>query len=79
MFDSAKKLGKRGLSVVGDLGIFSYMGKIKELDDYELSLPKNYDKCIKCLCLYHQQDFNNLPHEKKQSLVEHHDKIIKIV
>ncbi len=38
MVDSAKKLGKKGLSVIGDLGTFSYKGKIPEIVDYELSL-----------------------------------------
>ena len=78
MVECAKKLGKKGLSVIGDLGIFSYKGKIPELVDYELSLSKYYDRDIKCLCFYHQQDFNNLTNEQKQSLFEHHDEVINI-
>jgi len=78
MVECAKKLGKKGLSVIGDLGIFSYKGKIPELVDYELSLTKYYDLDIKCLCLYHQQDFNNLTDEQKQSLFEHHDEVMNI-
>jgi hypothetical protein len=76
MIKRAAKMGNRGLSILGDMGAFYYMGKAKELLEYESSLPKQFDTNLnlnlKGLCLYHQTDFDKLSEEQKQELVKHH-------
>ena len=80
MIKHAAKMGNRGLSILGDMGAFYYMGKAKELLEYESSLPKQFDANLnlnlnlnlKGLCLYHQTDFDKLSEEQKQKLVKHH-------
>lgn len=72
------KMGKKGLSVLGDMGAYPHKSKHKELVDYELSLPTKFDVPMKGFCLYHQQDFDKLSEEQKQKLVEHHGKVLEI-
>lgn len=78
MVKQAKKRGKNGLSILGDLGAFQYKGKIKESVDYELSLPTKFDIDLKGLCLYSEKDFERFAEEQKQKLIEHHGMAIKI-
>ncbi len=78
MVKQAKKRGKNGFSVLGDLGAFQYKGKIKELVDYELSLPTKFDIDLKGFCLYNEKDFERFAEEQKQKLIEHHGMAIKI-
>ena len=73
------KMGKNGVSVLGDMGAYPYKSKYKELVDYELSLPTKYDTQLKGFCLYHQQDFDRFSDEQKQKLIEHHGKALKII
>jgi len=75
---SAKKLGMKRATILGDSGAFFYKKKIPQLMEYELSLPTHFEFDIKGICLYHQKDFDTLPNEKKQKLVNHHEKVIKI-
>jgi hypothetical protein len=72
-------LGKKGLSVLADLGAYPYKSKYKELVDYELSLPTKYDVPMKGFCLYHEKDFDNLSDEQQQKLIEHHGMALKIM
>jgi hypothetical protein len=73
------KMGKKGLSVLADLGAYSHKSMYKDLVDYELSLPTKYDIQMKGFCLYHQKDFDQFPYEQKQKLIEHHGKALKIM
>lgn len=73
------KLGRKGLSVLADLGGYTHKFKYKELVGYELSLPKKYDTQMEGYCIYHQKDFGKLSDEEKQKLIEHHGKAIKIM
>ncbi|MGA9154551.1 MAG: MEDS domain-containing protein, partial [Candidatus Nitrosopolaris sp.] len=70
----AKKMGKNGLSILGDIGAYPYKSKYKDLVDYELSLPMKFDLPMKGFCLYHQKDFDTFSGEQKQKLIEHHGK-----
>jgi hypothetical protein len=56
------------------------MKKIKELLEYESSLPKQFDTKLKLkgLCLYHQKDFDRLSEEQKQELVKHHGMAVRL-
>jgi MEDS: MEthanogen/methylotroph, DcmR Sensory domain len=76
---SYAETGKKGLSVLADLGAYSHRYKYKDLVDYELSLPTKYDVQMKGFCLYHQKDFDNLSDEQKQKLIEHHQKTLEII
>jgi hypothetical protein len=81
LVDNAKRMGKSGLSILGDMGAFTHKSKHEELVDYELSLPTKYEDGIvlKGFCLYHKNDFDRLSEEQKQKLIEHHGKALKII
>lgn len=75
---SAKKLGMRRATIMGDSGAFFYKKKIQKLIEYELSLPTHFEFDTKGICLYHQKDFDTLPNDKRQKLINHHEMTIKI-
>ncbi|MGC2573698.1 MAG: MEDS domain-containing protein [Candidatus Nitrosopolaris sp.] len=75
----AKKIGKNGLSILGDIGAYPYKSKSEDLVDYESSLPAKFDLPMKGFCLYHQNDFNRFSDEQKQKLIEHHGKVLNII
>src|SRR5215831_10648655 len=70
----AKKIGKNGLSILGDIGAYPYKSKSEDLVGYESSLPAKFDLPMKGFCLYHQKDFDTFSREQKQKLIEHHGK-----
>jgi len=73
------KVGKKGLSVLADLGAYPHRSMHRELVDYELSLPTKYDDvALKGFCLYHEKDFDKFSEEQKQKLIEHHGKALEI-
>ncbi|MDQ4073156.1 MAG: MEDS domain-containing protein [Thermoproteota archaeon] len=74
----AKRMGKSGVTFIGDTGAFHYMLKRKELVEYELSLPRRFGENRKVFCLYHQRDFDRLSKDQKQKLLEHHGRVIKL-
>ncbi len=78
MVNHAKKIGKNGFSILGDMGIFYFNGRTQDLVEYEISLPKKYDINLKGFCLYHKDDFNRLTQEQQQKLVNHHEKAVEI-
>jgi hypothetical protein len=75
----AKQNGKKGLSIIGDIGAYTFKSKHNELVDYELSLPTKFDVDMKGFCLYHEKDFNQFSDEQKQQLINHHGQALKIV
>ena len=79
MVDHAKAIGKRGYSILGDIGAFPYLGRTYDLIDYEMFLPTQYSMDMKGLCLYHQRDFDRIAAEHKKELAEHHGMAIRIV
>jgi effector-binding domain-containing protein len=70
LVNNAKKIGKNGLSILGDMGAYHHRSKNEELIDYELSLPRKYEDgiALKGFCLYHQKDFEKFSDEHKQKL-----------
>jgi hypothetical protein len=78
MVKHAKKIGKNGFSIIGDVGAFPYVKKSNKIVDYELSIPGQYEMALKSFCLYHQNDFSMLSEDQKQKLIEHHGLTIKI-
>jgi archaellum biogenesis ATPase FlaH len=75
----AKKIGKNGLSILGDIGAYPYKSRSEDLVDYESSLPAKFDLSMKGFCLYHQKDFDTFSREQKQKLIEHHGKVLNII
>ena len=74
------EMGKRGVSVLADLGAYSHTYKHDELIDYELSLPTNdTDIPMKGFCLYHRKDFDKFSDDVQQKLIEDHGTALKIV
>jgi hypothetical protein len=75
----AKTIRKNGVSVLGDMGAFPFENRIQDLVEYELFLPKKFDKMkMKGICLYHKNDFNRLTNEQKQQLAKHHGTAMEI-
>ncbi len=78
MIGYAHRKGRNGISILDDVGPFFFKGKLQELVEYELSLPKKFITKRKELCLYHQKDFNRLSEDQKQKIINHHDIVLKI-
>ena len=78
MVSHAKKIGKKGFSILGDMGAFYFNGRIQDLVEYELSLPRKYDIDLKGFCLYHKDDFNRLTREQQLKLAKHHERTMEI-
>jgi DcmR-like sensory protein len=73
------KMGKKGLSILADLGAYPHKSRYKELVDYESSLPTKYQVPMKGFCLYHQKDFDRFSDEQQQKLIDSHGKALKII
>lgn len=78
MVKYANGLGKKGVSIIGDMGSFLFKNRIEELLDYELCLPRRFEVNLKCICLYHQKDFDKLSEYQMKTTTEQHEKVIKI-
>jgi hypothetical protein len=74
----ANGLGKKGVSILGDMGAFLFENRMQDLIDYELCLPKRFEMNLKGICLYHQKDFDILPEDTKQIILNHHEIRIRI-
>jgi hypothetical protein len=81
----AESLGKKGVSVLADLGSFYHYHHnsttADRLVEYELSLPSSYDGMkLKGFCIYHKEDLDKrFTEEQKQKLLDHHSKALMIV
>ncbi|HEU5120911.1 MAG TPA: hypothetical protein VFT71_07970 [Candidatus Nitrosocosmicus sp.] len=70
---------KDGVTIIGDMGSYFFKLMNKELLDYELSLPTQFNAPQKGLCIYNQLDFDNrLTEKQKQFMVDHHGMAIKL-
>lgn len=73
MVKYASRLGKRGISIMGDMGSYLFEKRMQDLIDYELYLPKRYEVNLKGICLYHYRDFDRLSEDQKQIIVNQHE------
>jgi hypothetical protein len=72
----ANKLGKTGVTVISDMGLFFHLNRIEDLIKYEIGLSSSiYDMKVKVLCSYNKTDFELLTEDRKQHLLKHHNKI----
>jgi hypothetical protein len=74
----ANELRKNGVSILGDMGSFLFEKRIRDLVDYELNLPRRFEMNLKGVCMYHQKDFDSLPQDLRQTIIDHHETSIKI-
>ena len=74
----AKATGKSGLSVLADMGSFHHLQKIHQLVEHEISLPARYNARLRGYCIYHQENFDQLTKQQRQSIFEHHEKNLLI-
>ena len=74
----ANELRKNGVSILGDMGSFIFEKRIRDLVDYELNLPTRFEMNLKGVCMYHQTDFDSLPEDMRQTIIDHHETSIKI-
>jgi hypothetical protein len=78
----ANKVGKDGLSALGDMGSFFYRNKKDRLLEYESTLSSKYGKMnyMKGFCLYNEQDYSKrLDEEERQRLLRHHTKALSLL
>ncbi len=70
---------KDGVSILSDMGSYFFKMLYKELIDYELSLPTQFDAPLKGVCIYNQLDFDaRLTGKQKLEMVNHHGRAIKL-
>jgi hypothetical protein len=81
MAEGSKKMGKKGVSIIGDMGSFFFYEKLNQMMEYEMELQldeKENDDAnansakIKGICSYHKDTFNTLTKKEQQALFEHH-------
>jgi hypothetical protein len=74
-----EKRGKKGLSVIADMGVFFHFQYNKDvLIDFESSLPK-FDMNVKRICIYHAGDFERFEQYEKDNLIKSHHRRIKVL
>jgi hypothetical protein len=79
MINYAKKMGKRGISIMNEIGPFPFKGLFeKRIIEYELSLPFVFNIPLKLFCLFYQEDFDGFSFGHKQKLMEHHGMTMRI-
>ena len=78
MVKYANGLGKKGVSIIGDMGSFLFEKRIEELVNYELRLPRRFEINLKGICLYHHKDFDRVSEDQKQTIINQHEIAIRI-
>jgi KaiC/GvpD/RAD55 family RecA-like ATPase len=78
MAEDAKKTGKKGVSIIDDMGSFFLYEKENQMIEYEIELQLDEKKNdansvkVKGICVYHKDNFNTLKKKEQQALFEHH-------
>ncbi|HYZ50464.1 MAG TPA: MEDS domain-containing protein, partial [Nitrososphaeraceae archaeon] len=75
------KLGKAGISIISDMGLFFHTNKLEDLTKCETELMSSVNNTkLKVWCCYNKSDFDMLiEHEMRQNLLKAHDhKVINI-
>jgi hypothetical protein len=78
MAEDSKRMGRKGVSIVGDMGSFFLYEKQNQMIRYEteLQLDEKMNDAnsveIKGICAYHKDTFNTLKKKEQQALFEHH-------
>ena len=72
----AERQGKKGVSIITDVGAFYLFEEIEKFIKYELSLPIKYDIKLKRFCVCSQSYFDKLSKEQKRKVLSHHGKYL---
>ena len=86
MAGGSKKMGRKGVSIIGDMGSFFLYEKQNQMIEYETELQldekKNDDANsvkVKGICAYHKDNFKTLKKKEQQALFEHHNTNLVVV
>lgn len=73
-----RKLGKDGLTVISDMGIFFHRKRIVDLISHEtnLSLGANDDNEVRMICCYEKSSLTLLTQQQKQQIFSTHNKVL---
>ena len=74
-----RKLGKDGLTVICDMGIFFHKNRIVDLVSCEtrLSLGSSDFKEVRMICCYDKPSLSNLTQQQSQQILRAHSKILE--
>ncbi len=79
MAEGSKRMDKKGVSIIGDMGSFFLYENQNQMIEYESELQldgKENDDAnsvkIKGICSYHKDAFSTLAKKEQQALFEHH-------
>jgi hypothetical protein len=77
LLQRSHKLGKSGLTVFSDIGLFFYLNRIEDLLKRETAvLLSIHNTKVKIFCCYNIADLRQLTENQKQDLLNHHNKVI---
>ena len=78
--EDAKRMGKKCVSIIDDMGSFFLYEKQNQMIEYEIELQLDDEKKnnansvkIKGICAYDKDNFDALKKKEQQALFEHHD------
>ena len=79
LLQRSKKLGKSGLTVFSDMGLFFNYNRIDDLINHEAGLFSSlsspiYSNKMKIFCCYNITDFERLTENQKQGLLNNHSR-----
>jgi len=73
----ANTIGKIGVTIISDMGLFFDLNRLHDLIEYETELLSSiYDMKVKVLCAYNKTDFERFIEYQRQHILELHNKII---
>jgi KaiC/GvpD/RAD55 family RecA-like ATPase len=78
MAEDAKRMDKKGVSIIDDMGSFFLYKKQNQMIEYEIELQLGEKKDdansvkVKEICGYHKDNFSTLKEKEQQELFEHH-------
>ena len=73
-----KKLGKKGVSIFADGGLFFMHDRKDELVNHEMEFPTEFDEKCKCFCSYNKRDFDSFSKSQKEKILTLHHRTIAI-
>jgi hypothetical protein len=74
----AAKEGKKGVTVLGDMGSFFLYDRLVDILEYEKSLPFNFTVPVRGYCFYHRDDFGRLTKEQQNQLFKNHQEVVEV-
>jgi MEDS: MEthanogen/methylotroph, DcmR Sensory domain len=79
LLQQAEIFGKKGISIISDLGLFYQFQQTEELIKHETSFAQKTNLKCKAFCSYRRDYFDMLTEYQKQNLLSHHFKDLVVV